>query len=129
MECVAFWGLMSIRGRRPEMEDAAVAVPQFFSLPLFLTDNSMVDGPYPMWFRLRAHFFGVYDSHGGAEDRLHAALVEELGGTERPLSGVSLGTVEFKKQWEKAFVDAFCMVDDEIGGKVSRGGGQGRRHE
>lgn len=120
---------MSIRGRRPEMEDAAVAVPQFFSLPLFLTDNSMVDGPYPMWFRLRAHFFGVYDSHGGAEDRLHAALVEELGGTERPLSGVSLGTVEFKKQWEKAFVDAFCMVDDEIGGKVSRGGGQGRRHE
>uniref|UniRef100_A0A8R7V3K9 protein-serine/threonine phosphatase n=2 Tax=Triticum urartu TaxID=4572 RepID=A0A8R7V3K9_TRIUA len=131
VECAAFWGLTSISSRSPENWDAAIAVPRFFSLPLFLTGNAMVDGPYPMWFRLRAHFFGVYDGHGGVQvanycrDRLHAVLVEELGRTERPLSGVSWGTVEFKKQWEKAFVDVFCMVDDEVGGKVIRGGGQG----
>nr|UBY07280.1 NBS-LRR disease resistance protein [Dasypyrum villosum] len=105
VECAAFWGITSISGRSLENWDAAIAVPRFFSLPLFLTGNAMV-----------ANY---------CRDRLHAALVEELGMTERPLSGVSWGTVEFKKQWEKAFVDVFCMVDDEVGGKVIRGGGQG----
>ncbi|KAI4976714.1 hypothetical protein ZWY2020_050321 [Hordeum vulgare] len=127
VECAAFWGLTSISGGSQENCDTAVAVPGFYGLPLFLTGNSMVDGPYPMWFRLPAHFFAVYDGHSGPQvanycrDRLHAALVEELGRTERTLSGVSWGTVEFKKQWEKAFVDVFCMVDDEVGGKVTRG--------
>ncbi|KAI4991397.1 hypothetical protein ZWY2020_039768 [Hordeum vulgare] len=108
VECAAFWGLTSISGGSQENCDTAVAVPGFYGLPLFLTGNSMVDGPYPMWFRLPAHFFAVYDGHSGPQDR-------------RTLSGVSWGTVEFKKQWEKAFVDVFCMVDDEVGGKVTRG--------
>ncbi|XP_048563535.1 probable protein phosphatase 2C 6 isoform X2 [Triticum urartu] len=56
-------------------------------------------------------------------DRLHAALVEELSRIEGSVSGANLGAVEFKKQWEKAFVDCFSRVDDEIAGKVTRGGG------
>nr|BAF62437.1 protein phosphatase 2C [Triticum monococcum] len=130
VECVPLWGFTSICGRRPEMEDAVIAVPRFFGLPLWmLTGNNMVDGLDPISFRLPAHFFGVYDGHGGAQvadycrDRLHAALVEELSRIEGSVSGANLGAVEFKKQWEKAFVDCFSRVDDEIAGKVTRGGG------
>jgi protein phosphatase 2C len=56
-------------------------------------------------------------------DRLHAALVEELSRIEESVSGANLGAVEFKKQWEKAFVDCFTRVDDEVAGKASSGGG------
>lgn len=54
-------------------------------------------------------------------DRLHVALVEELSRIEGSVSGANLGAVEFKKQWEKAFVDCFSRVDDEVAGKASRG--------
>ncbi|VAH61285.1 unnamed protein product [Triticum turgidum subsp. durum] len=68
VECVPLWGFTSICGRRPEMEDAVIAVPRFFGLPLWmLTGNNMVDGLDPISFRLPAHFFGVYDGHGGAQ--------------------------------------------------------------
>ncbi|KAM0874197.1 hypothetical protein ACQ4PT_037580 [Festuca glaucescens] len=130
VECVPLWGYTSICGRRPEMEDAVVAVPRFFGLPLWmLTGSNMVDGLDPISFRLPAHFFGVYDGHGGAQvadycrDRLHAALVEELSRIEGSVSGANLGAVEFKKQWEKAFVDCFTRVDDEVAGKAGSGGG------
>ncbi|KAM0870346.1 hypothetical protein ACQ4PT_040046 [Festuca glaucescens] len=130
VECVPLWGYTSICGRRPEMEDAVVAVPRFFGLPLWmLTGSNMVDGLDPISFRLPAHFFGVYDGHGGAQvadycrDRLHAALVEELSRIERSVSGANLGAVEFKKQWEKAFVDCFTRLDDEVAGKASSGEG------
>lgn len=130
VECVPLWGYTSICGRRPEMEDAVVAVPRFFGLPLWmLTGSNMVDGLDPISFRLPAHFFGVYDGHGGAQvadycrDRLHAALVEELSRIEGSVSGANLGAMEFKKQWEKAFVDCFTRVDDEVAGKASSGGG------
>ena len=58
-------------------------------------------------------------------DRLHATLVEELSRIEGSVSGANLGAVEFKKQWEKAFVDCFTRVDDEVAGKASRAGGGG----
>lgn len=68
VDCVPLWGYTSICGRRPEMEDAVAIVPRFFDLPLWLlTGNAMVDGLDPMTFRLPAHFFGVYDGHGGAQ--------------------------------------------------------------
>jgi protein phosphatase 2C len=51
-------GHTSICGRRPEMEDAVVAVPRFFGLPLWtLTGSNMVDGLDPISFRLPVHFF------------------------------------------------------------------------
>ncbi|KAF8670975.1 hypothetical protein HU200_050247 [Digitaria exilis] len=132
VDCVPLWGYTSICGRRPEMEDAVATVPRFFDVPLWmLTGNAVVDGLDPMTFRLPAHFFGVYDGHGGAQvanycrERLHMSLVEQLHRIEGTVCAANLADVEFKKQWEKAFVDCFARVDDEIGGKVSRGGGGG----
>ncbi|KAL6615454.1 hypothetical protein ACP70R_037724 [Stipagrostis hirtigluma subsp. patula] len=132
VDCVPLWGYTSICGRRPEMEDAVATVPRFFDVPLWmLTGNAVVDGLDPMTFRLPAHFFGVYDGHGGAQvanycrERLHVALVEHLNRIEGTVCAANLGDVEFKKQWEKAFVDCFSRVDDEVGGKASRAGGGG----
>ncbi|CAD6238154.1 unnamed protein product [Miscanthus lutarioriparius] len=130
VDCVPLWGYTSICGRRPEMEDAVAIEPRFFDVPLWmLTGNAVVDGLDPMTFRLPAHFFGVYDGHGGAQvahycrERLHVALLEQLSRIEETVCAANLGDMEFKKQWEKAFVDSFARVDDEVGGKAIRGGG------
>ncbi|GJM94082.1 hypothetical protein PR202_ga10696 [Eleusine coracana subsp. coracana] len=130
VDCVPLWGYTSICGRRPEMEDAVATEPRFFDVPLWmLTGNAVVDGLDPMTFRLPSHFFGVYDGHGGAQvadycrERLHVALVEQLRRIEGTVCAANLGDIEFKKQWEKAFVDCFSRVDDEVGGKASRGVG------
>ena len=62
------WGFVSICGRRPEMEDAVVAVPRFFEIPLQMVAGARdIDGLDPCSIRLPAHFFGVYDGHGGAQ--------------------------------------------------------------
>lgn len=123
---VPLWGSVSICGRRPEMEDAVAAVPGFFEIPLrMLTNDGVVDGMDPSLMSFPAHFFGVYDGHGGSQvanycrDRLHLALVEGLRNVAEGLGGVSVDA--WKKQWERVFVDCFQKVDDEVGGKVSRG--------
>lgn len=68
LDYVPLWGFTSICGRRPEMEDVVVAVPRFFQVPLkMLTADLHIDGLDPSSFRLPAHFFGVYDGHGGAQ--------------------------------------------------------------
>jgi protein phosphatase 2C len=51
------------------------------------------------------------------------ALLEQLSRIEETMCAANLGDMEFKKQWEKAFVDSFARVDDEVGGKAIRGGG------
>ncbi|CAO2208483.1 unnamed protein product [Urochloa humidicola] len=130
VDCVPLWGYTSICGRRPEMEDAVATAPRFHDVPLWmLTGNAVIDGLDPMTFRLPAHFFGVYDGHGGAQvanycrEHLHVALVEQLSRIEGTVCAANLVDVDFKKQWEKAFVNCFARVDDEVGGKASRGGG------
>ncbi|XP_073007399.1 probable protein phosphatase 2C 6 isoform X1 [Typha latifolia] len=126
MDYVPLWGCTSICGRRPEMEDAAVTVPRFFKIPLRMLTDSVVNGLDPSSFRLPAHFFGVYDGHGGAQvanycrDRLHVALVEELSNIDEGLGGTNM--IDFKNQWERAFVGCFQKVDDEVGGKAGRAG-------
>lgn len=73
LEYVPLWGFTSICGRRPEMEDAVAAVPSFFQVSLkMLTADLQIDGLDPNSFRLPAHFFGVYDGHGGAQ--VHTCL-------------------------------------------------------
>lgn len=48
-------------------------------------------------------------------DRVHLALAEEIGSLK------DNAEVSRHKQWEKIFTSCFQKVDDEIGGKVSRG--------
>lgn len=126
MERLPLWGFITICGRRPEMEDAVVVVPYFFEVPLWMLigDQSM-DGLDPDVIRTPLHFFGVYDGHGGAQvanycrERLHLVLMEQLENLAKHLGGTSRS--DWKKHWEKAFVDCFQKVDDQVGGKESRG--------
>lgn len=124
-DCVPLWGRISICGRRPEMEDAVVAVPRFFDIPLWMLISDLaVDGLVPSKISLPSHFFGVYDGHGGAQvanycqERIHLALADKLSRSKEGLEGI--GDSDWQKQWEIAFKDCFLKVDDEVGGKVSR---------
>ncbi|KAL7603618.1 protein phosphatase 2C 16 [Lactuca sativa] len=126
LEYLPLWGSHSVCGKRPEMEDAVVAVPQFMQVPIkmFVADH-VIDRVNPNLSDLTAHFFGVYDGHGGSQvanycrDRLHFALEEELKITKQELIK---GTINDSLQigWEKAFTKCFQKVDDEVGGNVSR---------
>ena len=58
---VPLYGVTSICGRRPEMEDAVSAIPRFLQSPT----NSLIDGRFNP--QSAAHFFGVYDGHGGSQ--------------------------------------------------------------
>lgn len=92
-------GVVSICGRRREMEDA-VAV-----MPAFMTGN---DGVY--------HFFGVYDGHGGSQaalyckDRLHVAVADEIRLTEP----------RFEAHWEAVMTDCFLKIDVEVAAMSAR---------
>jgi protein phosphatase 2C len=56
------WGFSSICGNRPEMEDAIAVKPQLFQVP---TQMLMDDHVNENTKDSLAHFFGVYDGHGG----------------------------------------------------------------
>lgn len=68
LEYLPLWGSHSVCGKRPEMEDAVVAVPQFMQVPIkmFVADH-VIDRVNPNLSDLTAHFFGVYDGHGGSQ--------------------------------------------------------------
>lgn len=68
---------------------------------------------------------------------MHVALMEELNKQDEcseeastsinaaVIGASSSNTVpDFKKRWERAFVNCFQQVDDEIGGKLPRGSTQ-----
>ncbi|XP_062008703.1 protein phosphatase 2C 16-like [Rosa rugosa] len=127
LDCIPLWGSISICGRRPEMEDAIAAVPQFINIPIkMLIGNHVYNGISPSLTHLTSHFFGIYDGHGGSQvanyccERLHSALAEELQIIEDDLTDGIMGETQQVK-WEKAFTNCFQSVDDETGGKVSRG--------
>lgn len=92
-------GLVSICGRRREMEDA-VAV-----MPAFVAGN---DGVY--------HFFGVYDGHGGSQtalyckDRLHVSVADEIRQTEPTTEA----------HWEALMTDCFLKIDVEVAAMSGR---------
>ncbi|RVW52471.1 Protein phosphatase 2C 7 [Vitis vinifera] len=122
---VPLWGFTSICGRRPEMEDAVATVPRFFQIPIqMLIGDRVIDGMSKCVSHLTAHFFGVYDGHGGSQvanycrDRIHSALAEEI---ETAKTGFSDGNVQdyCKELWTKVFTNCFLKVDAEVGGKAS----------
>ncbi|KAL4561899.1 hypothetical protein LXL04_034081 [Taraxacum kok-saghyz] len=111
------WGFTSICGRRPEMEDAVATVPRFLKIPVqMLTGDKMTKS----LSHLTAHFFGVYDGHGGSQvanycsGRVHTALQEEL---EPLMAGGGGDENSCQDLWKKAFIRCFLRVDHEIGGK------------
>lgn len=127
LDCVPLWGSISLCGRRPEMEDAVATVPRFFKIPLqILVGDIVVNGVNQSMTHSTAHFFGVYDGHGGAQvanycqERLHSALVEEIESLSESSEGRSCS--DWQGQWEKVFTSCFLKVDAEVEGKIIRGG-------
>lgn len=58
------YGFSSVIGRRQEMEDAIVIKPQLFQVPSMMLMDDHVNENTP---NSLAHFFGVYDGHGGSQ--------------------------------------------------------------
>ncbi|CAM8906665.1 hypothetical protein QQ045_011011 [Rhodiola kirilowii] len=120
-DCVPLWGSVNVIGMRPEMEDAVVAVPRLVNIPTKMLVN---DDQVNELTHRTAHFFGVYDGHGGCQvanycrDRIHSALLEEIKMIEDADDKLRLNSQE---QWEKAFTSCFQKVDDEVGGISSQG--------
>ncbi|XP_020577264.1 probable protein phosphatase 2C 50 [Phalaenopsis equestris] len=125
LDYTPLWGCMSTCGKRPEMEDAAVAAPWFHEIPLsMLTSVAMVDDISMNSGCLPGHFFGVFDGHGGAQvanyckDRMHFALVDEIKNINKGAIGIE--GYSWQKKWESVFINCFQKVDDEVSGAVGR---------
>lgn len=123
VDCVPLWGIHSICGRRPEMEDAFKAVPRFLKIPLqLLIGDRVADKTTKCLSHLTTHFFGVYDGHGGSQvanycrERLHSVLAEELQSIMANL-GDGSGKDDCQEQWKRAFTNCFLKVDAEVGGR------------
>ncbi|KAK6927255.1 PPM-type phosphatase-like domain [Dillenia turbinata] len=121
MDYVPLWGSTSVRGKRPEMEDAVAVVPQFLKIPIqLLIGDRVLDGMRCL-SHLTGHFFGVYDGHGGSQvanycrDRVHPVLAEELEVAIKGLSDKGSKS-DCQEQWRNAFVNCFVKVDSEVGG-------------
>nr|CAM84281.1 abscisic insensitive 1B [Populus tremula] len=124
VDYVPLWGFTSVCGRRPEMEDAVATVPYLLKFPIqMLIGDRLLDGMNKYLPHQTAHFFGVYDGHGGSQvanychDRIHSALSEEI---EFVKNGLSDGSIKdsCQEQWKKAFTSCFLKVDAEVGGKA-----------
>ncbi|KAF5726141.1 abscisic acid insensitivity 1B [Tripterygium wilfordii] len=125
VEYVPLWGFTSICGRRSEMEDAVATVRRFMKIPFqMLIGDRIIDGMSKFLTQQNAHFFGVYDGHGGSQvanycrDRVHSALAEEIEFVKQSLNDGSI-KVGCQEQWRKAFTNCFVKVDAEVGGKAN----------
>ncbi|TYG67004.1 hypothetical protein ES288_D05G044100v1 [Gossypium darwinii] len=126
VEYVPLGGSTSICGRRPEMEDAFATVPRFLKVPIqLLIGDRVVDGLSKDFVHQTAHFFGVYDGHGGSQvanycrGRIHSALAEEIESIKECQSNANI-TDGCQELWKKAFTNCFVKVDAEIVGKADR---------
>ncbi|XP_010536873.1 PREDICTED: protein phosphatase 2C 77-like [Tarenaya hassleriana] len=111
---VPLYGVTSICGRRPEMEDAVSAIPRFLQVSCTtLSEGRVSSGLNP---HTSAHFFGVFDGHGGCQvanycrERVHVALAEEIA-KEKP--GLCDGET-WQEKWKRALFNSFLKVDSEI---------------
>ncbi|XP_042508686.1 protein phosphatase 2C 16-like [Macadamia integrifolia] len=132
LDYVPLWGFSSLCGRRDEMEDAVAVIPQFLKIPIsLLVGDHVLDGMNQTITHTTAHFFGVYDGHGGSQvanycrDRLHLALIEEIAMVKEGLGDASVRN-NGQLQWERALTNCFQKVDDEVGGRVHRSGVEGQ---
>ncbi|XVF48955.1 hypothetical protein PTKIN_Ptkin03bG0229600 [Pterospermum kingtungense] len=132
---IPLWGFTSTCGRRPEMEDAVAVIPRFLQVPSqMMKVESMSNGMNYSLSNLTAHFYGVYDGHGGCQvanycsERMHLALAEEIEISKACIRDGNNGH-DWQEQWKKVFANCFIKVDAEIKG-VHRGtGGNKTDHE
>ncbi|EEF48049.1 protein phosphatase 2c, putative [Ricinus communis] len=117
---IPLWGFTSVCGRRPEMEDAFAAMPQYLQIPAqMLMDDHVLNGMNQKAGCFTAHFFGVYDGHGGSQvanycsERIHLALADEI---EIAKVGFCGGSTSWQEKWKKAFSNCFMKVDAETAG-------------
>ncbi|KAK8656693.1 hypothetical protein V6N13_098634 [Hibiscus sabdariffa] len=122
---IPLWGFTSICGRRPEMEDAVVAIPRFLLVPPHMLNvESISNRTNHSISNITAHFYGVYDGHGGCQvanyccERMHLALAEEIEMTKTCIDDGK----GWREQWKKAFANCFIKVDTEIAGVPGNGG-------
>ncbi|XP_051114055.1 protein phosphatase 2C 50-like [Andrographis paniculata] len=114
------WGSTSIRGRRSEMEDFAVALPHFLDIPFWMLRNTVKSSQ--ICPDSTGHVFGVYDGHGGCQvanycrERLHLSLPEDINNVANDRLHVETGDGNLKDQWLKIFKKCFRRIDDEVGG-------------
>ncbi|KAI4377060.1 hypothetical protein MLD38_014751 [Melastoma candidum] len=112
---VPLWGITSIQGGRPEMEDAGAVVPQLMQIPSEML-GAINNGS------LVAHFFGVYDGHGGSQvadycsRRIHIALVEEMEAAKSSFCDQTADSGLGRGHLERAFLGCFQKIDAEVGG-------------
>ncbi|KAI9112578.1 hypothetical protein K1719_016501 [Acacia pycnantha] len=125
MNSGALWGFSSICGRRDEMEDAIAVEPQLLQVPSqMLMENHVTEIPKYS----EAHFFGVYDGHGGCQvanycrEHLHSVLIEEI-----EAAGTSFGE-NWQEHWKKALCKCFQRVDDEVDGKSEANNNEDNNH-
>eukprot|EP01018_Ginkgo_biloba_P034194 Gb_27731 [translate_table: standard] len=115
-------GMVSVCGRRREMEDAVSILPAFSSA----RNRHGEEHESPL------HFFGVYDGHGGSQaalfckERLHEVLAEEM-----EADGSSSSYDYSESQWQKVMRDCFLRVDSEVLGGVycKKGCNNGERNQ
>ncbi|XP_014501344.1 probable protein phosphatase 2C 53 [Vigna radiata var. radiata] len=118
------WGCSSVCGRREEMEDAIAVRPHLFQAPSMMVMDDYVSENTNF---SPAHFFGVYDGHGGCQvadycrEHLHSVLVDEITTAQSSFDEQN-GRENWENQWKKAFSNCFHKVDDEVGG-VGEGNG------
>ncbi|GMI83913.1 hypothetical protein HRI_002060500 [Hibiscus trionum] len=123
------WGFTSICGRRTEMEDAVAAIPRFLLLPPHMLNVQTISDHSIR--NLTAHFYGVYDGHGGCQvanycrERMHSAFAKEIDMTKACIDDDN-GRQE---QWRKAFTNCFIKVDTEIAGGPRGNGGNNDQRE
>ncbi|PON84453.1 Protein phosphatase 2C [Trema orientale] len=123
LDSLPLWGFTSICGRRPEMEDALAVVPRLMQIPIEMLEDDYhsLNGMNKHSSHSTAHFFGVYDGHGGSQvanycrERFHSALVEEIETAQAGLHNGSTGE-SWQEMWKKAFSNCFAKVDAEVGG-------------
>ncbi|XP_031397793.1 protein phosphatase 2C 53-like [Punica granatum] len=121
VEYIPLWGSISMCGRRPEMEDAVATVPRFLEIPIqMLAVDRVLDSTGKIITEQTAHFFGVYDGHGGSQvanyckDRVHVALAEEIESIRGSLIAGNCSD-SCQEQWRQAFTNCFTKVDAEVG--------------
>nr|XP_024379595.1 probable protein phosphatase 2C 51 isoform X2 [Physcomitrium patens] len=111
-------GMVSLCGRRREMEDAVVAKSCFMKLPCNKVGGCNAGGleEAPL------HYFGVYDGHGGSQaanfcaERLHQALAEEVESAFAQSGNVDQNASNWEVQWQAAMTQCFKRMDAEVGG-------------